>query len=126
MSLPIFLKSFEGFGVFELMDPVTASDGYGGYHSTYRPGARFEAVLTLDDSIQAQTAEAEGVTGVYTVTYDKALHLPWHTVFRKADKPSEVFRVTSKDERSTPGTTSIDMRQVTAEEWTLTGGMSDG
>lgn len=119
MSLPDLMKETEGYGYFRILDKTTQEDGYGGYIDTYAVGARFEGVLVLDDSINAQAAMAQGVTGVYTLTYDKALRLPWHTVFCKDEDHNQVFRVTSKDEKSTPSSSSLRMRDVKCEEWVL-------
>ena len=115
MSLPALLQATEGYGRFVVINKMTVNDGYGGYIDTYVPGATFDGVLTLDDSINAQIAEKQGVTGVYKLTFDKALRLPWHTIFRREDDPSATYRVTSKDEASTPSTSSLDMRIVSAE-----------
>lgn len=115
MALPYFLTQFEGYGTFVILDKTTRDDGYGGYIDTYADGAEFDAVMQLDDSIEAQRAEKEGVTGVYTLTYDKRLRLPWHTVFKKKGT-TEYFRVTSKDETSTPNSSALDMRKVRVEE----------
>ena len=78
--IPELMKTAEGYGFFCIMNKSTEKDGYGGYIDTYTFGAKFEAVLTLNDSINAQAAMAQGVTGVYKLTYEKALRLPWHTV----------------------------------------------
>ena len=78
-----------------------------------------DAAITLDSSIQAKIAEQQGVTGLYTVTTSKALNLQYHDVFkRKSD--NKIFRVTSDgDDKHTPNSSALDMRQVSAEEYTL-------
>ena len=97
---------------------VTA-DGYGGYTSTWADGASFKAAIVFDTSIEARTAEAQGVTSRYTVTTPRSLTLEYHDVFRRA-RDGKVFRVTSDgDDKYTPASTALDMRQVTAEEWSL-------
>lgn len=118
MSLPVLMQNSEGYGTYILMEKRQTEDGYGGYKDVYSDGLQFEGVLTLDDSIQAQRAEAEGVTGVYTLTYDKGLRLPWHTVFRKKGS-TETYRVTSKDEQSTPSSSALALRNVRCEEWEI-------
>ena len=125
MALPQFMQTFDEYGEFIIMNLAIVEDGYGGHTEAYTPGAHFMGVLMLDSSIQAQVAEAQGVKGLYTLTYDKTLRLPWHTVFCKANNTSEMFRVTSKDEKSTPKSSSLDIRQVNAEEWTP-GGADNG
>lgn len=102
-----------------LLDKTTAADGYGGYISAYRPGAKFAAAIVFDTSIQARVAEYEGVTSRYTVTTSRSLTLEYHDVFRRT-RDSKIFRVTSDgDDKFTPQSAGLNMRQVTAEEWTL-------
>ena len=102
-----------------LLDKRTVSDGLGGYTSTYTEGAEFDAAITLDTSMQARTAEKQGVTALYTVTTSKAMNLQYHDNFkRKSD--NKIFRVTSDgDDKHTPPSATLDMRQVSAEEYTL-------
>jgi len=128
MSLPDFIKGFDDYGEFQILDYTTVSDGYGGaVEPTYVPGATFMGALVLNNSIQAQTAQKQGVTGVYTLTFDKSMHLPWHTVFQKiirdenGNKVSNgsIYRVTTKDDNAPPKSATLKFRQVTAEEWQL-------
>lgn len=97
-------------------------DGYGGYIDTYTDGAEFSAAITFDTSMQARVGEKDGVTSLYTVTTGKAMTLEYHDVFRRL-RDGKVFRVTSDgDDKYTPASASLNMRQVTAEEFVLTGG----
>lgn len=102
-----------------LLDKRTVSDGLGGYITIYIEGAEFDAAITLDTSMQARTAEKQGVTALYTVTTSKAMNLQYHDIFkRKSD--NKIFRVTSDgDDKHTPPSATLDMRQVSAEEYTL-------
>ena len=101
-----------------LLKSVT-NDGYGGYITSWAEGAEFEAAIVFDTSIQARQAEAAGVSSLYTVTTGRGLTLEYHDVFRRKSD-GKVFRVTSDgDDKYTPNSASLDMRQVTAEEWTL-------
>ena len=102
-----------------LLDKSTASDGRGGYITTWTDGAEFAAAITLDSSMQAKIAEAQGVTAVYTVTTTRAINLQYHDVFRRAED-GKIFRVTSDgDDKKTPPTAGLNMRQVSAEEWEI-------
>lgn len=102
-----------------MMDRRTVDDGYGGYVPKWTPGASFKAAIVFDDSIEARRAEAEGVTSVYTVTTSRALTLEYHDVFQRVED-GKYFRVTSDgDDKYTPPVTALDMRQVTAEEFTF-------
>lgn len=99
-----------------LYDRKTTPDGYGGYISTWTEGAEFSAAIVLDNSIEARTAEHQGVTALYTVTTRKALNLQYHDIFKRLTD-NKLFRVTSDgDDKATPASASIDMRQVSAEE----------
>lgn len=105
-----------------MLDRHTEPDGYGGIRTTYVDGAEFSAAITFDTSIEARRAEAEGVSSRYTVTTSRSLVLEYHQVFRRA-RDGKIFRVTSDgDDKFTPASTALDMRQVTAEEWSLTDG----
>ena len=87
--------------------------------TTWADGAMFQAAIVFDTSIEARTAEAQGVTSVYTVTVPRALSLEYHDIFRRT-KDGKIFRVTSDgDDKFTPKSAGLDMRQVTAEEWSL-------
>ena len=95
-------------------------DGYGGYVTTWTEGATFKAAIVFDTSIEARSAEVQGVTSLYTVTTPRSLTLEYHDVFRRA-RDSKVFRVTSDgDDKYTPRSAGLDMRQCTAEEWEVT------
>ena len=102
-----------------MLDKVTAPDGYGGVESVYVDGAPFKAAAVLDNSMQARTAEKQGVTALYTVTTEKKINLQFHDVFRR-ESDKKIFRVTSDgDDKHTPASATLNMRQVSAEEWEL-------
>ena len=105
-----------------ILNKITASDGYGGYVTNWQDGAEFNCAIVLDSSIQARVAEKQGVTGVYTVTTRRNLNLQYHDVFRRV-RDGKIFRVTSDgDDKYTPSGAKLDMRQVSAEEWSLPNG----
>lgn len=102
-----------------ILNKQTASDGYGGYVTTWSDGADFKAAIVLDSSMQARIGEQQGVTALYTVTTTKALNLQYHDVFRRVED-GKIFRVTSDgDDKKTPQSAGLNMRQVSAEEWEL-------
>ena len=102
-----------------LLNKVRTPDGEGGFTTVWTDGATFNAAITFDASMQARIGEQAGVTSLYTVTTQKNVVLEYHDVFRReADK--KIFRVTSDgDDKFTPASATLNMRQVTAEEWTL-------
>lgn len=105
-----------------LLDKTTASDGYGGYITTWVDGAEFEAACIFDTSLQARVADKQGVTNLYTVHTLKSMNLQYHDVFRRVSD-GKIFRVTSDgDDKKDPPASTINMRIVTAEEWELPNG----
>jgi len=109
-----------------ILNKTIENDGYGGYITSWKKGATFKAAIVLDSSMQARIAEKQGVTALYTITTDKALNLQFHDVIQR-DSDGKVFRVTSDgDDKHTPASAGLNMRQVTAEEYVLTGGVENG
>lgn len=104
-----------------MIDKTTVEDGYGGTVTRWVEGAGFKSAITFDASMEARTAEQAGVTSLYTVTTRRNLVLQYHDVFKRV-RDGKIFRVTSDgDDKYTPASTNLDMRQVTAEEWVLNG-----
>ena len=102
-----------------MLDKTTQSDGRGSIVTEWHDGADFHAAIVLDSSMEARRAEAQGVTALYTVTTGRGINLQYHDVFRR-ESDRKVFRVTSDgDDKKTPPSASLNMRQVTAEEWAL-------
>lgn len=103
-----------------ILNKATIADGYGGYEKTWTDGAEFSAAIVFDTSMEARVADKQGVTSMYTVTTGRNMTLEYHDVFRRV-RDGKIFRVTSDgDDKYTPASASLDMRQVTAEEWELT------
>ena len=99
-----------------LLNRQTVTDEYGGFINTWTDGATFNAAITFDTSIEARTAMAQGVHSLYTVTTPRNVTLQYHDVFRRP-RDNKLFRVTSDgDDKFTPQSAGLDMRQVTAEE----------
>lgn len=102
-----------------IMNKQTVADGYGGYISTWAEGAEIKAAIVCDTSMQARTAEQQGVTSLYTITTGKELTLEYHDVIKRLSD-NKIFRVTSDgDDKFTPASATLNMRQVTAEEFYL-------
>lgn len=102
-----------------MIDSLTTSDGYGGVKTTWQDGASFQCAVVLDTSMESRIAQKQGVTGVYTVTTRRNINLQYHNVFRR-ERDGKIFRVTSDgDDKKTPMSAGLDMRQVIAEEWEI-------
>lgn len=105
-----------------ILNKRTAEDGYGGYITTWEEGARFDAAITFDTSLQARVAEKQGVNSLYTITTAKSMTLEYHDVFKRI-RDGKILRITSDgDDSYTPNSATLNMRQVTAEEWSLPNG----
>lgn len=101
----------------QMLHKTTQNDGYGGEVTAWVEGATFQAAIVFDGSMEARVAQSQGVKSLYTVTTSRNKVLEYHDVFvRESD--GKVFRVTSDgDDQYTPKTATLDMRQVTAEEF---------
>lgn len=105
-----------------LLDKTRVPDGYGGYIPTWVESVPFKAAIVFNTSLDARVAAQQGVKNLYDVTVSKGMMLDFHDVFKRT-RDGKVFRVTSDgDENQTPESASLDMRQVTAEEWSLANG----
>lgn len=94
-------------------------DEYGSAHIHWDDGNVIKAAIVLDDSTEARIAGVQGLTSVYKVTTSRTVDLQYHDVIRRMSD-SKTFRVTSYgDDKMTPYTTALDMRQVSAEEWSV-------
>lgn len=104
-----------------IIDKKRVPDGEGGFNTAWMEGALFQAAITFDSSIEARTAEKQGVTSLYTVTTDKNARLEYHDVFKRISD-GKIFRVTSDgDDIQTPRRATFQFSQVTAEEYMLPG-----
>jgi DNA polymerase III sliding clamp (beta) subunit (PCNA family) len=101
-----------------LMEKKREPDGEGGFlPAVWVDGVKFKAAITFDSSMQARTAEKDGVTSLYTITVPKNAKLEYHDVIRRLED-GKVFRITSDgDDKMTPESASFQVIQVTAEEW---------
>lgn len=102
-----------------MLDKVTRPDGMGGYIIEWQDGAQIECAIRFDNSMQAKIAEKQGVTSLYTIVTKKNINLQYHDVLRR-EKDGKIFRVTSDgDDNKTPPSASLNMREVSAEQWVL-------
>lgn len=102
-----------------LLEKTRVPDGEGGFITRWSEGAVFKAAVTFDTSMESRIAEKQGVTSRYTVTTRKSAMLEFHDVFRRISD-GKIFRVTSDgDDKYSPNSSSLNMRQVTAEEWSI-------
>lgn len=109
----------EAYEPCTIINRAIVPDGQGGVITTWTDGATINAAIVEDSSIEARIGMAQGVTSVYTITTSRTLNLQYHEVLRR-ESDGKIFRVTSDgDDKKTPKPATLDMRQVTAEEWSL-------
>ena len=105
-----------------MMHKTSQDDPYGGEDIiSWQDGAQCNAALGVEGSLQARNAQAQNVSSLYTVTTARSKTLEYHEVFRRI-RDGKIFRVTSDgDDKFTPRSAVLDMRQVTAEEYVPVG-----
>ena len=109
----------EAYEEYVLLNKVRTDDGYGGYVTEWQDGVSIQGAMVFNSSMEARLAEAQGVKSVYTLTTKRNVTLEFHDVLRRT-RDGKIFRVTSDgDDKYTPASASLDMRQVNCEEWAL-------
>ena len=100
-----------------MLEKKRVPDGEGAFTTDWAEGVRFKAAISFDSSMQARTAEKQGVTSLYTVTVPITAKLEYHDVLKRI-RVGKVFRITSDgDDKITPPSASFQFAQGTAEEW---------
>ena len=102
-----------------LMENTRIPDGEGGYTVDWAEGATFQNYQALDTSMEARTAEKQGVTSVYAALVDKAVPIEYGDYFKEKESGT-VYRVTSHpDEKQAPKSASFTLKFFTAERAVL-------
>ena len=105
-----------------MLNKTKVDDDLGGDKTVWTVGTAFNAAIVFDTSIEARKAQAAGVNNLYTVTTRKTKTLEYHDVFKRLSD-GKIFRVKSDgQDKKTPDSAGLNMRQVTAEEFVPTGG----
>ena len=100
-----------------MLEKKRVPDGEGGFTTDWAEGVQFKAAISFDSSMEARTAEKQGVTSLYTVTVPINAKLEYHDVLKRL-RDGKVFRITSDgDDKVTPKAASFQFVQVTAEEY---------
>lgn len=100
-----------------ILNKAIVSDGYGGYRVTYTEGAEFDAIITENSSVEAQVAAVTTEKTFYGIKTRRNVPLEYNTVFRRAS--GETYRITASQAMDSPSFSAMDMKALTAEEFTL-------
>ena len=119
--MTLFERMYEPF---RFVVRVSVSSGEGGSVTTWTDGEEFVGKAAFDNSIEARTGAAAGVSSRYTLTAPVSVPLVYHAIVKRLSD-GKVLRVTSDgDDVVTPSMASFTFHQVSAEEYELTGGAS--
>ena len=100
-----------------MLEKTRVPDGEGGFTTSWVDGVQFKAAISFDSSMEARSAEKQGVTSLYTITVPLNCKLKYHDALKRL-RDGKVFRVTSDgDDKITPASASFQFAQVTAEEY---------
>lgn len=109
----------EAFTDFIIINKSIIDDGYGGVKTSWTDGASIKGAMTQDSDLESKVAEVMTSKSLYTLTVTKDLELDYHTVLRRKSD-NKIFRLTSNsDDKKTPQSAGLNMRQYSAEEWEL-------
>lgn len=102
-----------------LYSKVTVPDGYGGVKTKWEASATIQGAIVMDTSSQSRIAKQMGSTEIYTLIVHKEVMLDYHDVIKRVSD-GQVFRLTSDtDDKKTPATATLNMREYTMEEWVI-------
>lgn len=108
----------ESYETFILYDLKRGPDGEGGFIEKYVEAAEFEAAVVPETNSVAKVAEAITQKSEYRVTTQRNVILQQNDIIkRKSD--DQTFRIYYKNNKKTPPSAGLDMRETFAEEWQL-------
>lgn len=101
------------------LNRVRIDDPYGGYTEAWTDGASFDAAIIKNTTTEAQIAEKQDITELFTVVTKKTFPLAFHEAFKRLSD-GQIFRVTSNSKDSeAPDASTVKITKVTAEKWVL-------
>lgn len=102
-----------------IFNKIYVDDGRGGTKITYVDGVTIDAVFGFETSEELRQAEKANAVPRYTITTRANVNLQYHDVIRR-NRDGKIFRITSDgDDNVSPSVSSLNMRQVEAQEWEL-------
>ena len=109
----------EAFTDFVIVNKSIVDDGYGGTNTVWTDGATIQGAMVHDSDLESRVAEVMTSKNLYTFTVSKSIELDYHTVLKRVSD-NKIFRLTSNsDDKKTPPSATLDMRQYSAEEFEL-------
>ena len=109
----MLLDDFGKICVFK--EKTRTPDGEGGYYIDWTDGAEFTVYQSLDTSMEARTAEKQGVTSVYSALVDKDVPIEYGDYFKDTGT-GLTYRVTSNpSEKESPKSATFALKYFTAE-----------
>lgn len=102
---------------YVFLNKAIVQDKVGGYKTIWTPGAKFDAIVTENNSTEALVASIENKTTFYGVKVERAVPLEYHTVFKRIED-GKTFRIRNADSMTTPSFSEMNMKQLEAEEYT--------
>lgn len=104
---------------FVFLNKVKVDDPVGGYKDDYQDGVTFKAAVIKNSTTEAQIAEKQGITEIFTIVTDKSMVLEFHDVLRRVSD-GEIFRITSRAvDSQAPEASTVPIAKVSAERWVL-------
>lgn len=107
----------EAYEALTVLNKAVVDDGYGGVTTVYTDGATIQGALVLDSSGTAKIAEALNSHASYTLTVEKDINLDFHTVLRREADGTYIRLTSGSDDKKTPESATLNMRQYSAERW---------
>lgn len=87
----------------------------GGWITEWTDGEKFVTYTALDTSMEARTAEKQGVTSVYSILVERDVPIEYGDFFRD-DSTGTTYRVTSNpEEKQAPKSSTMPLKYFTAE-----------
>lgn len=104
---------------FVFLNKVKVDDPVGGYKDDYQDGVTFKAAVIKNSTTEAQIAEKNGISEIFTIVTDKSMVLEFHDVLRRVSD-GEIFRITSRAvDSQAPEASTVPIAKVSAERWVL-------
>ena len=103
------------------MEKHMQPDGAGGSITEWKDGMEFDAAVSHDTTILAQTAEAQNTASTYTLYIARTMELSFPDVIKRLDNGATFQITTDSADLITPESSTLNRRAVKARKWVLPG-----